>query len=232
MRIITWNCARGPWSLKNRALDTLRSDIAVITEAPRAVADFGLPWFGQPSARNGKTIVTAPDYSVEIIPTVEGAPCVTPVRITGPQSFTLLAIWTWPAAPYKNYREPLLAGLRAYRRLPPPFVIAGDFNGNTSFDKRPKSRIKWSHCFAAVEEFGVVSAYHNFFGAAYGAETHPTQYQTRNANKPFHLDYVFVPTAWRGAIRGVCVPPYEEFALSDHRPVIVDLDLPQLPNTR
>jgi exodeoxyribonuclease III len=225
MRIVTWNCARGPWTAKRDAIDTLRADIAVITEAPRAVAEFGLPWLGKTGSRNGTTVVAGPGYNIEPLPVAHGVPCVNPVRVTGRHRFTLLVVWTWMEPPHKNYKDPLLAGLTAYRHLDPPFVIAGDFNGNTRFDK-PKSRLTWSTCFAAVESLGVVSAYHSFHRRPFGAEEeHPTQYQTRKAHRPFHLDYVFVPAEWSPLIRGVSIPPFSEFTLSDHRPVVVDLDM-------
>ena len=224
MRIATWNCARGPWSTKREAAEALRADITVITEAPRAAEREGLLWFGNQYGQNGTTVLAAPGYQIHALPVADGVPCVNPVRITGSHEFTLLLVWTWPAAPFKNYKEPLLAGLNAYRGLPAPFVLAGDFNGNTIFD-RPRSRLAWRTCFAAVEEFDVISAYHTFFGEAYGSETRPTQYQTRKASMPFHLDYVFVPSQWRSLLRDVRVPGFAEFTLSDHRPVIVDVDL-------
>lgn len=223
MRIATWNCARGPWPAKRSVVDTIGADISVITEAPRTAGRAGLPWFGNNLARNGTTVVVGDGYRVDQLPLAADVPCMNPLRVHGPIEFTLLIVWTWPAAPFKNYKEPLVAGLRAYRNLPGPFVIAGDFNGNVSFD-RPRTRIKWSDCFAAVEEFGVLSAYHAFFGEEYGKETRPTQYQTRKRAMPFHLDYVFVPVGWGASLRDVRVPGFDEFQASDHRPVIVDIE--------
>jgi hypothetical protein len=223
MRLATWNCARGPWPAKRAAAEALQADILVLTEVPRTARLDGLHWFGNHLGQNGITVLTAPGYTAEPLAPADVPPCVVPFRVHGPTSFTLLAVWTWPEPPFKNYKAPLLAGLGAYRALPGPFVIAGDFNGNTSFD-RPGSRLKWSECFRVVEEFGVVSAYHAAAGEPYGHESQPTQYQTRKTHKPFHLDYVFIPSDWRGALRRVRIPGFEEYALSDHRPVVVDLD--------
>lgn len=225
MRIATWNCARGPWPKKREVIDTIGADLAVITEAPKAAASDGLHWTGNGLARNGTTVIPSSAFHVEPLPTRQGAICVNPFRVSGLHEFTLLTVWTWPAAPYKNYKEPLLAGLKAYHDLPGPFVIAGDFNGNACFD-RPGTRLKWSACLAAVEALGVVSAYHVHTGEQYGRETQPTQYQIRRESMRFHLDYVFVPREWQPAIRSVRVPTFAEFSVSDHRPVIVDLDLP------
>ena len=224
MRLATWNCARGPWPAKRALVDSFGADLTVVTEAPKAVQDHGLTWFGNQLGLNGTTVVAGPGYSLTPLPQGDVPPCVNALRVTGPQEFTLLTVWTWPAKGHKNYKTPLLAGLEAYRSIQGPVVIAGDFNGNACFDK-PRTRLKWSTCFEAVEQFGVVSAYHAFFNEPYGRESHPTQYQLRRKDSPFHLDYVFVPTAWRSAIRNVQVPAFSQYTESDHRPVIVDLDL-------
>jgi exodeoxyribonuclease-3 len=206
-------------------VDSIGADLAIVTEAPASAAADGLRWFGHDGARNGTTIVTTPEWSVEKLPCVRNAPCVNAVRVTGPQVLTVLLVWTWPTRAQGNYRVPLVDGLRAYRHLPGPFVIAGDFNGNVCFD-RPGSRLKWSNCFRAVEEFGVVSAYHEYFDEPFGEETRWTQYQLRKEDWPFHLDYVFVPRDWK--LVDVRVPVFNEFTTSDHRPVIVDVDTPRL----
>jgi hypothetical protein len=225
MRLATWNCARGPWLSKRSVIDSIGADLIVVTEAPREVEIIGLPWFGNHLGQNGTTVIAGPGYELKHVLSPDTPPCVNALHVTGRHEFTLLTVWTWKAAPFKNYKEPLLAGLMAYRDLPGPFVIAGDFNGSTCFD-RPRTRLKWAGCFDAVEDFGVVSAYHTFFGEDYGQESRPTQYQTRKQSMPFHLDYVFVPTSWRAAIQDVRVPSFSEFAVSDHRPVIVDIQIP------
>jgi len=220
MRLATWNCARGPWPRKRDALDTLGADIAIVTEAPRKATADGVPWFGDHLAQNGTTVVASPAYRLEVLPAADVPPCVNAVRVSGPQSFTLLTVWTWPAP---DYKRPLRDGLEAYRTLPGPFVVAGDFNGSPCFDK-PRTRLKWAECFAAVERLGAMSAYHTYTGEPYGGETKATHYFLRDQARPFHIDFLFIPTSWGAALRSVLVPGFEEFRLSDHRPVVVDLD--------
>lgn len=225
MRIATWNCARGPWPEKRKAIESIGADITVVTEAPKAAKNDGLVWFGSEGAPHGTTLIAGPAYSVSALQSVPSAPCVNAVRVEGPVSLTVLLVWTWPAKPFKNYKDPLLAGLTAHGHHPGPLLIAGDFNGNVCFD-RPRTKLKWSSCFEQVERHGVVSAYHSFFNEPYGGESRWTQYQTRKVGMPFHLDYVFMPSEWRSRISAVRVPGFDEFQLSDHRPVIVDLEGP------
>jgi len=220
MRLVTWNCRRGPLAAKRAALATLDADVAVLSEAPRPAKSAGerdMLWFGDGTL--GVAVIARPPYRVRALPQA-GVPCVYPVRITGPRRFTILAVWTWPAP---SYRQALENGLDAYAHLPGPVVVAGDFNGNVRFD-RPRRRRKWADCFARLESAGMVSAYHAFSGAVHGEEPDATHYFLTHRDRPFHLDYCYIPKRWMRRVRSVRVAPYEEFAaLSDHRPITVAL---------
>ena len=54
MRIVAWNCCRGPMAKKVAALETLRPDVAVLAEAaaPSAESD-QLLWFPSNASRLG-----------------------------------------------------------------------------------------------------------------------------------------------------------------------------------
>ena len=73
------------------------------------------------------------------------------------------------------------------------------------------------------EELGLVSAYHRYTGEPHGIERTPTHYWRWQETSPFHIDYCFVPRSWR--IERVEVGGFDEWKeLSDHRPLIVDVD--------
>ena len=215
MRIATWNCARGPFAAKRAALDALRPDIVVLSEASQPDSDqTDVLWFGD--GRFGVAIYARPPFTVRELPTSRAVPCVYPVGITGPTSFTLFGVWTWPAP---SYKKAFLNGFEAHAALTGPSVVAGDFNGNVDFDK-PRARVKWSHCFDQLSARGLVSAYH--LNRALGKEPDPTHYFQWNQQRPFHLDYCFVPREW--SVDSVSVGSYADWAtLSDHRPVSVDV---------
>jgi len=112
-----------------------------------------------------------------------------------------------------------LNGLDAYGYVRGPRVFAGDFNGNVDFDKT-RGRTKWSDGFARLHSEGLVSAYHR--DRPLGREADPTHYFQWRQDKPFHLDYCFVPRRWQ--LDRVLVGNYADWAsLSDHRPVVVDV---------
>jgi exodeoxyribonuclease-3 len=73
-------------------------------------------------------------------------------------------------------------------------------------------------------------AYHHARGEAQGAETEPTLYwRDRLKDGPtYHIDYIFLPRAWVADIREMRVGGFEEWCgagLSDHVPVVVDVDV-------
>jgi hypothetical protein len=218
MRIATWNCARGPLSEKRAALDTLRPDIVVLTEASRpSERDSDVLWFGD--RHYGVAIYAREPYVVREVATSRVVPCMYPVAVDGPIPFTLFGVWTWPAPTYK---AALFTALDAHQGVPGPRVVAGDFNGNVDFDKQ-RSRTKWAHCFDRLKADGLKSAYHG--DRPFGNELDATHFFQWNEHRPFHLDYCFVPQTW--TIESVVVGSYAEWSkLSDHRPISVDVYAP------
>ncbi len=82
-----------------------------------------------------------------------------PVRISGPTSFHLLAIWTMPRPNYVGSLERSLDRYGDFLKAAPS-VVAGDFNSHARFGAR-----RHNHLVDRLrEEFGLVSAYHAFRG--------------------------------------------------------------------
>jgi exonuclease III len=75
-----------------------------------------------------------------------------------------------------------------------------------------------------LDERGLVSTYHEHFGEPQGGESRQTMYLFRHADRPYHIDYIFIPRAWTPRLQTVEVGGYEQWSkLSDHCPVIVSL---------
>lgn len=222
MRIVSWNCCRGPIEKKLDALDTLAADIAILCEAPTPRGEPRGLWFPSGVSSLGTQVIAANGYSIEKLPSDDLAPCVNPVRVIGPVSFTLLAVWTWPAP---TYVKAFNAGLQAYEPLmrSTPTVVAGDFNGNPTYDK-PRQWVKWSDSFTALEGLGLLSAYHEHRNVGFGQEAEPTHHYLRREGSPFHIDFCFVPKAWSSRGLAVKIEAGAEWRkLSDHFPLIVDV---------
>lgn len=159
---------------------------------------------------------------------------VAPVHISGPTECNLLAVWAQNASAggIRKYQlGPLRRALSRYRGFlgERPAVIAGDLNSNTIWDK-PGWRINHSTKVRVMESMGLVSAYHAIRGEAHGKESEPTLYwRDRTKGGPtYHIDYVFLPAPWIAKVRELSIGTFETWCgsgLSDHVPVIVDIDV-------
>ncbi|HEU5296378.1 MAG TPA: endonuclease/exonuclease/phosphatase family protein [Burkholderiaceae bacterium] len=233
MRIVAWNCCRGPMAKKLAALEGLQPDLAVISEALAPERESAqLLWFPSNASRLGIQVRCFGAYRLRRVKRAELPNCVVPLRISGPVGFNLLAVWTWPAP---SYTQAFLNGLSAYPGLlrRGPTVVAGDFNGNPVFDK-PTQRVKWwTTGFSRLHDAGLVSAYHEFNRVAFGGEPHATHHFLRKPERPFHIDYCFVPRSWAQRRLQVEVAHGPQWRLlSDHFPIVVDADPATLASAR
>lgn len=222
LRIVTWNCSRGPLQRKLDAVSSLEPDIAVLSECPGSVAEPGRAVdFREPNARYGVQVRAFGDYRVERISPALAPTFVNPVRVIGPHSFTLLAVWTWPAPTYIKAFD---IGFSAYEHLllEQNSVVAGDFNGSPYFD-RPRTKLKWADQFSRLESHGLVSAYHHTRGLLCTAQCEPTHVHRSPGYDPVHIDFCFVPESWSGSSLKATIANEVAWAgLSDHFPIIVD----------
>jgi exodeoxyribonuclease III len=233
MRLITWNCCTG-FDRKAAQFFGLNPDIAIVPECSQndvAKVDthgyWGL-WFGS-NPKKGLAVFCRRDWRLKS----SCEPCgkwVTRIQLDGTPGFNLLAVW---ACPVGNRLDNYIG--QVYRCVTEhaawfscgPVVIAGDFNSNARWDKERPGR-NHSEVVRLLESYGVLSAYHAYFGEKQGAETRPTHYFYHHQDKPFHLDYVFAPKVWR--VQSVQVGSFEEWGrLSDHVPVTVDLETGAIP---
>jgi endonuclease/exonuclease/phosphatase family metal-dependent hydrolase len=210
-------------------LAPLDPDIAVIQECAqpgRPIDGQTVAWFGDNPA-HGVAVVASPPFMVSHGPANPALDHTAfPVVVTGPISFHLLAIW---ALPRPTYVRAVLHALEVYADFlnsAPPVVI-GDFNCFPEWHGEAPSKSHIELARRLRDDFSLVSAYHA--APAYDplVSDAPTYFFRWDESRPFHIDYCFVPTSWRAAIRSVYVAGFREQAWrSDHRPLVVDLDLP------
>jgi endonuclease/exonuclease/phosphatase family protein len=227
LRIVTWNCCRGPFDAKAGALARLKADIAILTETARPKAD-DTPqrlWFGG-SKGSGIVVLAGGGFTLEREHAVAASDSdpVRAIRVGGPVSFHLMAVWGRQNSDYiRGVYDRVVEQLDFAKRR--PTVLAGDLNSNTIWD-RPRARMDHSRFVAWLRsELDLVSAYHEHRNEAHGKESKPTYYFLWNRARPYHIDYCFVPRAWGPRIRRVTIGGYEAWSRwSDHRPVMVEVD--------
>ena len=230
IRIVTWNCNGGKFPKKFPELEKLqpKADIAVIQEiAEPKEQNNHCRWIYDTWAPKGVAVCTSNDWTVTPITKNPAAPGIfLPAKINGPFSFNLLGVWTQSKGKYVESLKPALEVYKDFL-LSGPSVILGDFNSNTIWDGIHK---KFSHTMMVEKlrnEYGLVSAYHDYLHEEDGAESIPTFFEHRNQQEPYHLDYCFIPKSWK--IKKVEVGKFDEWSeISDHCPLIVDFSIPSI----
>ena len=247
MRLVAWNCNMA-LHRKLAALLALKPDVAVLSEC--ASPERLVERLGAGALDGASRCGSAPTgtRAWRCSPSTAIAPAspmtsiggrsrfIAPVRIEGPTSFNLLAVWAQNFSDgIRRKRQPgplRLALTRDYRAFlgAGPAIVAGDFNNNIFWDK-PGYLINHSHTVTLLERYGLVSAYHHARGEAQGAETEPTHYwRDRKKDGPtYHIDYMFLPRPWASGMREMSVGTFEDWCgarLSDHVPLVVDVALP------
>ena len=181
-------------------------------------------WFGD-NPRQGIIVKASNEYWLRALPRAANVPkFVFPVEVRGPQNFTLLAVWSKGGQKYR-YVMGVVTAVLTYRTLfeSSPTVLIGDLNSNAIWDTHHPVDRNHSALVRLLSELGLLSSYHHFFGEAQGSETRPTCYLLWNKERPYHIDYCFVPATWASRIKRVAIGSYDEWRQhSDHRPLLVE----------
>ncbi len=148
-----------------------------------------------------------------------------PLEVTGPNNFLLIAVWS-KGGQDSPYVEGVVRAVELYRKLFTQYrtVLAGDLNSNAIWDGNHRAGLNHSALVKMLSELGLVSSYHFFHREDHGEEKQPTYYFQWKEQRPFHIDYCFIPEAWAPKLRRVEIGSYAEWKdRSDHRPLLVEL---------
>jgi exodeoxyribonuclease III len=230
MRIVTWNCQMG-FDKKADALLSLNPDVAVVPECSEksAVAlrqrGYETLWFGS-NPRKGLGVFCRRGWSIRALAQPQQK-WIVPIEVNAPTRFTLIAAWACRAGIRKkeDYIGQVYQALMSHPEWfgGRPVVLAGDLNSNKIWDTE-RAVGNHSHVVKMLAERGLVSGYHEFFREGQGVETRTTMHLYRHENRPYHIDYIFIPREWATRLTAVEVGKYGVWSkLSDHCPVTVDV---------
>jgi hypothetical protein len=216
----------GPLERKLAALDFLAPDIAVLPECPRLPPSPGSTFWIGSNPHKGLGVIARPPWRITSATRRHDLPrYVHALRVSGPESFLLWAVWACNHGADRYVRGTHRAVDSSRRRLGVgPNVMLGDFNSNAIWDREHPADRSHSGLVDKLDKLGLTSSYHAHFREQQGAESRPTFFEYRHAHRPYHIDYCFLPAAWVGRITSVVVGVHAEWAEhSDHMPLVVDL---------
>jgi len=233
MKIITWNC-NGAFRNKHHAIEDEGADIWVIqecedparsTKAFKALVGEDYLWVGA-NKNKGIGVFSRKGLKLKRMDLDdEGLQLFLPCVVN--ESINLIAVWTKHAgSPNFRYIGQFWKYLQIHkdviRKMKP--IICGDFNSNSIWDEWDRW---WNHSDVVRElkDEGMESLYHFSTGEKQGEELSPTLYMHRKFERPYHIDYAFLPVGFLNS-SGVRVGLYEEWIeYSDHMPVIMEVDV-------
>jgi len=235
MRIATWNCRVGGFRKKAARIAPFRPDVLAVQEVEKIDAATKFAGEIEPTYRDRATLEKYPRRSIGMFSytglNLKAVDYPDPTfafrRYSAWRkgiSFQVVAVWTYAlrGEREKSYRQ-AHEGLIDHSDwiLKRPTVILGDFNQSAAYKSSG-----WRTLIALMDSLGLVSAYHNHFKETFGAESRPTHFHHGRESNPFHLDYCFLPREWAQRITSVEVGAHGDWSdVSDHRPLIVDVDL-------
>lgn len=98
--------------------------------------------------------------------------------------------------------------------------IIGDFNSNSIWDKRHKTANHTQNNIR-LNSIGLKSLYHVVHSAENGVEAHPTFYLSYDKEKPYHIDYAYLPECIAAKSRIEIGMPDKWLQYSDHMPLYI-----------
>lgn len=224
MRLLTWNCFRGDIDQRVERLRSFDADLIALQECRRPPEPpEGAVWRGTLEQQGVAVVSTDAALRIEALGVPPGLPStVLPVIVHSPEPFILINMWAFPDSTYEAFAMRALSMCAGGVSL--PMVVMGDFNSTPIIESQRRTSRELLRRLQG--EFGLVSAYHTHLGVEHGRELHATFFMNRQENRPFHLDYCFVPERWAPRITDVRVGSFDQWqGDSDHTPLVVDLEL-------
>lgn len=233
MKIISWNC-NGALRKKFEALEKLKADILIIQECEdpsQTKALNYINWAGEhlwvgKTKHKGIGIFARNGYKLKSVDLDSGDLKIF-LPFTVNDNLNVLAVWTQGSDSgefrYIGQMWQYLQKHKEYLKKDKHLII-GDFNSNKIWDRKHDF---WTHSnvIRELEEIGISSLYHLKHQCDQGEELHPTFYMYRKIEKPYHIDYAFLSNTLTLKSRFEIGQPAGWLELSDHMPLIINLEL-------
>jgi len=241
MRIVIWNCMNGLGNPKQiEYFNKLKADIAILPELKQKNID-GLKanqaiWMTNNHTNKvpkGLGVLSFGDWDLEPLDFDEDMELYIPVKVMSEKdTFNLLAVWNF----YFECKQGRFMGAkgdaqlewaaiaRYSEQLLGPCVFAGDWNLGPTFAQENFIRI----C-DELSPKGFSSLYHDFYNLEHTDSRHSTFITP--TKKYHHLDHFFGTKEFLDGMTNYEIPSVDDAILSDHSPIILDIDLTRFTNS-
>lgn len=231
MKIVSWN-ANGKFREKIRLFDPGAIDVMVVQECERTekseelyrAAGWKFHWIGENRHKGLGIFVPINRQCEKLSHEIQVCRYFLPVRVS--DELTVMGVWAMGGKSASvSYAGQITRFLESYMHLlePKKTIFVGDFNSNSIWDKRHRNA-NHTNNDAQLNEIGLKSLYHEYEGEKLGEETKSTFFMYRKQEKPYHIDYAYLPEIYleNSSIEIGCWREWLEH--SDHMPLIVDLN--------
>jgi len=230
VRLAAWNCNQAFRRKQHQLLD-LEPDVAVVPECenPEEKGDWSAwtdwEWTGD-DPHKGLGVFTRNDITISDTTKISEADHFLHVET---DAVDVLAVWAMNDR--ENPRQRYIGQVHTVLETRPGLVdggtvVAGDFNWNAMWDESPNSPLcgDLAGVRETLNENGLYSAYHAVCGDEFGEEAEATFHMHKKEERPYHIDYAFVPQRLMGPDVGVTVGRYDDWIdASDHMPLLVSI---------
>jgi exonuclease III len=182
-------------------------------------------WHGE-NPNKGIGIFTFNDFQIQLSESYNNEyRYIIPLKVSGPIEINLFAIWAMPDKEntLKSYVGQIWQAINYYQKeVLADSILIGDWNSNVIWDKDRRIG-NHSEIVDLLGNYGIVSLYHELRKEKQGQELEPTLYLLKKEEKPYHIDYCFLPEKLVGEETRIKIGKYQDWiSLSDHMPIIID----------
>lgn len=228
MRIVSWN-SHQKFREKIALFSPDSTDVLVVQEcentetAAKAYENAGWKyvWVGD-NIHKGLGIFVTKKFSIEKLDwCISGCKYFLPVRIN--QSIAMVGVWAMggksKSVSYAGQITRFLDQHKTEIRHDSTMII-GDFNSNSIWDKRHKTA-NHTQNDRRLKSIGLDSLYHVVHSVENGDEKQPTFYLSYDKEKPYHIDYAYLPVNLLAESKIDIGLPDRWLKYSDHMPLFI-----------
>ena len=241
MRIVIWNCMNGMGNPKQiDYFNNLKADIAILPELKHknieALDATDAIWMTnnhENTVPKGLGVLGFNGWKLDLLDFDKDMELYIPIKVSSEWfSFNLLAVWNF----YSECKQGRFKGAkgdaalewaaisRYSAQLRTPCLFGGDWNFGPTFSQAAFVRL----CNELSQKH-IYSLYHEFYKLEFESSLHST---FRTPTKKYHhLDHFFGSKEFSAGMVNYEIPNVDEATLSDHSPIILDVDLSRFGST-